>query len=93
VVFGDGIIVCIEVDENGHQEYECDEHRMHLVTAELLQKYPGRVVSWVRVNPTIDAKSQWSKKSQKIREKRFEEVVMIVRDILETCDTRLVYIG
>ena len=40
IVFGDGIIVCLEVDENGHREYECDEHRMHLVTAELLQKYP-----------------------------------------------------
>lgn len=39
IVFGDCIVVCLEVDENGHREYECDEHRMHLVTAELLQKY------------------------------------------------------
>lgn len=93
IVFGDGVIVCLEVDENGHQEYECDEHRMHLVTAELLQKYPEHAVSWVRVNPTVDAKSQWSKPSQKIREKRFEEVVAITNDILETHDTRIVYIG
>jgi hypothetical protein len=93
IVFGDGIIVCLEVDENGHQDYECDEHRMHLVTAELLQKYQEHVVSWVRVNPTVDAKSQWSKKSQKIREKRFEEVVSIVNDILETRDTRVEYVG
>ena len=51
------------------------------------------VVSWVRVNPTIDEKSQWSKKSQKIREKRFEEVVAIANDILKTHETRVVYIG
>ena len=93
IVFGDDVIVCLEVDENKHQEYECDEHRMHLVTAELLQKYPEHVVSWVRVNPTVDAKSQWSKKSQKIRETHFEDAVMIVNDILETRDTRVVYVG
>jgi hypothetical protein len=93
IIIGDGIIVCIEIDENGHQDYECDEHRMHLVTAELLQNYPEHVVSWVRVNPTVDAKSQWSQPSQKIREKRFEEVVTITNDILETYDTRIVYIG
>ena len=93
VIFEDDSIVCIEIDENGHQEYECDEHRMHLVTAELLQKYPGNVVSWVRVNPTIVAKSQWSKSSKLIREKRFENVVSVVIDILKTRDTRVVYIG
>jgi hypothetical protein len=93
IVIEDGVIVCIEVDENGHRYYDCDEHRMHLVTAELLQKYPNHIVSWVRVNPTIDAKSQWSKSSKVIREKRFEDVVFIVKDILATRDTRMVYIG
>ena len=93
IVFGVGVIVCLEVDENGHQEYECDEHRMHLVTAELLQKYPGHIVSWVRVNPTVDAKSQWSKTSKSIRDKRFEEVVMVAKDILKAHETRVVYIG
>ena len=85
IVFGDGVIVCLEVDENGHQDYECDEHRMHLVTAELLQKHPGHVVSWVRVNPSV--------KSTKTRNKRFDDVVMTVNDILKTRDTRVVYIG
>ena len=93
IVFGDSIIVCLEIDENGHQEYECDEHRMHLVTAELLQKYPRHVVSWVRVNPMVDATNQWSIPSRKIREKRFEEVVDTTRDILKMRDTRVVYIG
>ena len=93
VVFDNDVIVCIEVDENGHQDYECDEHRMHLVTAELLQKYPEHVVSWVRVNPTVNTKSPWGKKSQKIREKRFEDVVITVGNILLSRDTRVVYIG
>lgn len=93
IVIDDGIVVCLEIDENGHLDYECDEHRMHLVTAELLQKYPDKTVSWVRVNPTVDAKSQWSKTSKKIREKRFEDVVMTVKDILENSNTSVVYIG
>lgn len=93
IVFGDGIIVCIEVDENGHREYECDEHRMHLVTAELLQKYPGHAVSWIRVNPTIGSKNEWNDPSKRKREKRFEDVVSITGDILKTRDTRVVYIG
>jgi hypothetical protein len=66
---------------------------MHLVTAELLQKYPEHTVSWVRVNPTTDEKTQTSKKSQTIREKRFEKVVTIVKDILKKHDTRIEYIG
>jgi hypothetical protein len=93
IVIGDGVIVCIEVDENGHQDYECDEHRMHLVTAELLQKYPDHVVSWVRVNPTVGSKNEWSKTSKRIRDKRFDDVIKSVNDILKTRDTRVVYIG
>lgn len=93
IVFGDCVIICLEVDEGGHQDYECDEHRMHLVTAELLQKYPDHVVSWIRVNPTVVSKSQWSKTSKNIREKRFEDAVLAANDILEKRDTRVVYIG
>jgi len=93
IVFGDDIIVCIEVDENGHQGYECDEHRMHLVTAELLQKYPDHMVSWVRVNPTVGSKDEWSGSSKKKREKRFEEVVETAKDILEMRDICVKYIG
>jgi ATP-dependent phosphoenolpyruvate carboxykinase len=50
-------------------------------------------MSWVRVNPTTDAKSQWSKTSKKIREERFEEVVTTVNDILITRDICVKYIG
>ena len=85
IVIGNGIIVCIEVDENGHQDYECDEHRMHLVNGELLQLYPDHNIAWVRVNPSV--------KSKKTRDKRFDDVIKSVNDILETKKTELVYIG
>ena len=85
IVIGDDVIVCLEVDENGHQNYECDEHRMNLVNGELLQMYPDSVVSWVRVNPSV--------KSKKTRDKRFDDVIKSVNDILETKKTELVYIG
>ena len=85
IVIGDGIIVCIEVDENGHLDYECDEHRMHLVNGELLQLYPKHNIAWVRVNPSV--------KSTKIRDKRFDDVIKSVNDILDTKNTELVYIG
>jgi len=93
IVFGNGVIVCLEVDENGHREYECDEHRMHLVTAELLLKHPDNVVSWVRVNPHVGSKNEWSISSKKKRAKRFDKVIAVAKDILETRDTRVAYIG
>lgn len=85
IVIGDGIIVCIEVDEDGHKDYECDEHRMHLVNGELLQLYPDHNIAWVRVNPTA--------KSTKTRNKRFDDAVKSVNCILETKKTEIVYIG
>jgi len=85
IVIGDGIIVCIEVDEGGHKDYECDEHRMHLVNGELLQLYPNHNVAWVRVNPTA--------RSTKTRNKRFDDVIKSVNCILETKKTEVVYIG
>jgi len=85
IVIGDDIVVCIEVDEDGHKDYECEEHRMHLVNGELLQLYPGHNIAWVRVNPTA--------KSTKTRNKRFDAVIKSVNCILETKKTEVVYIG
>ena len=93
IVFGDCIIVCIEVDENGHQDYDCDEHRMHLVTGELLQRYPDHNIAWIRVNPTIGTKNEWSDPSKKKREKRFDDVIKSVNDILKTRNACVKYIG
>jgi hypothetical protein len=78
IVFRNDVIVCIEIDENGHADdsYSCDESRMHLVTGELLQKYPGYDVAWVRVNPMIpDLANQWTKKAKIAREKLFSHAI------------------
>jgi hypothetical protein len=92
IVFKDGIIVCIEVDENGHSDdsYACDESRMHLVTGELLQKYPDHDVAWVRVNPTISGlTNQWSNKAKMSRMKLFDLTIDAVFDAKHG----VVYIG
>ena len=93
IVFGDDIIVCIEVDEDRHREYDCDEHRMHLINGELLQKYPGNNIAWVRVNPTTPGNEQWSSSAIKTRNERFDEVIEKVNEILMTKNTEIVYIG
>jgi hypothetical protein len=83
IVFRDHLIVCIEVDENGHSDdsYVCDESRMHLVTGELLQKYHGHDVAWIRVNPTIpDLANQWTKKANATRNKLFERTIVAVNE-------------
>jgi hypothetical protein len=85
IVIGDGVIVCVEVDENGHKDYECDEHRMHLVNGELLQLYPDHNIAWVRVNPTA--------KTTKTRNDRFDDVIKTINCILHTRKTEVVYIG
>jgi len=93
IVFGNDIIVCLEVDENGHDEYICDESRMHMVTAELLQKYPHTDVCWVRVNPTTKHKNPWGVAAKRDRAERFDAVIKAVDDVLKTKTTDVICIG
>ena len=82
IVFRENVIVCIEIDENGHNNdsYVCDESRMHLVTGELLHKFPYHDVAWIRVNPTIpNVKNQWSKKTITLREKLFDRTIVEIK--------------
>ncbi|AGE58117.1 hypothetical protein PBCVNW6652_740L [Paramecium bursaria Chlorella virus NW665.2] len=93
IVFGDGIIVCLEVDENGHKNYECDNPRMHMVSAELLQQYPQTDVCWVRVNPTTKHKNPWGVAAKRVRAERFDAVIKAVNGVLKHKRTNVVYIG
>ncbi|AGE49737.1 hypothetical protein PBCVCan184_184R [Paramecium bursaria Chlorella virus Can18-4] len=93
IVFGNGIIVCLEVDENGHEIYECDKTRMHMVTAELLKKYPHTDVCWVRVNPTTKHKNPWGIAAKRVRAERFDAVIKAVNDVLKNKTTDIIYIG
>ncbi|ABT15431.1 hypothetical protein FR483_N146R [Paramecium bursaria Chlorella virus FR483] len=93
IVFGNGIIVCLEVDENGHEIYECDKTRMHMVTAELLKKYPHTDVCWVRVNPTTKHKNPWGVAAKRVRAERFDAVIKAVNNVLKNKTTDIIYIG
>ncbi|ABT14085.1 hypothetical protein MT325_M531L [Paramecium bursaria chlorella virus MT325] len=93
IVFGDGIVVCLEVDENGHAGYICDESRMHMVTAELLQRYSGIDVCWVRVNPTTGHKNPWGIAAKRVRAERFNSVIDAVNNVLNNKMTGVMYIG
>ena len=93
IVFGDGIIVCLEVDENGHESYECDESRTNMVSAELLQQYPHTDVCWIRVNPTTKHKNPWGVAAKRVRAERFDAVIEAVSDVLLTKTTTIKYIG
>jgi hypothetical protein len=93
IVFGNGIIVCLEVDENGHKDYVCDKSRMHMVTAELLQQYPEVDVCWIRVNPTTQHKNPWGIAAKRIRAERFDAVIKAVNNVLKNKTTDVIYIG
>ena len=93
IVFGDGVIVCLEVDENGHENYECDEPRMHMVSAELLKQYPGTDVCWIRINPTTKHKNSWGVAAKRVRTERFDAVIKAVNNVLKNKTTDIVYIG
>lgn len=93
IVFGDNIIVCLEVDENGHESYACDKPRMHMVTAELLQQYPHTDVCWIRVNPTTEHKNPWGVAAKRVRAERFDAVIKTVNDVLNNKTTDIIYIG
>ena len=93
IVFGDNVIVCLEIDENEHESYMCDESRMHMVTAELLKQYPNTDVCWVRVNPTTGHKNPWGIAAKRERARRFDAVINAVNDVLKNKTTDVIYIG
>ncbi|ABT15176.1 hypothetical protein NY2A_B777L [Paramecium bursaria Chlorella virus NY2A] len=94
VIITPDIVLCLEVDENAHRQYEpgCDKARMHLASTELLLAFPKHHISWIRVNPTIDDNDR-SDKALKIRDERYFEAVLLIRDFLHNPRTEILYIG
>ena len=94
IIITPDIVVCLEVDENAHRHYEpgCDKARTHLASTELLLAFPKHHISWVRVNPTIGDYDR-SDKALKIRDERYFEAVLSIRDILKNPRTEIMYIG
>ncbi|ABU44320.1 hypothetical protein PBCVNY2B_891L [Paramecium bursaria Chlorella virus NY2B] len=94
VIITPDIVMCLEVDENAHRHYEsgCDKARMHLASTELLLAFPEHHIAWVRVNPTIGDFDR-SDKALKVRDERYFEAVLLIRDLIQNPRTDVMYVG
>ncbi|AGE49645.1 hypothetical protein ATCVCan0610SP_929R [Acanthocystis turfacea Chlorella virus Can0610SP] len=103
MAFVDGIIVtkdvvvCMELDEDAHETYDkgCEEARMHNVSAELKIAFPNHSIAWVRVNPHTkkNGKRDMSARALKLRDKRHQEALKIIKDILQHPKDCIEYVG
>jgi hypothetical protein len=82
----------LEVDEDAHKSYSCDEARTNFASTELLLAFPKHHISWIRVNPTIGNFDR-SDKALNIRDERYFEAVLLIRDLIQNPRTQIVYIG
>jgi hypothetical protein len=92
IIITPDIVVCLEVDENAHEHYSCDEARTNFASHELLLAYPKHHITWVRVNPTVGNFDRRDK-ALKIRDERYFEAVLSIRKLIENPRTDIIYIG
>jgi hypothetical protein len=92
VIITPDIVICLEVDEDAHRNYSCDEARTNFASHELLLAYPKHHISWVRVNPTIGNFDR-SDKALRLRNDRYSEAVSSIRELLNKPRTEIIYIG
>jgi hypothetical protein len=88
----DGIVVAIEVDEEGHSRYteEVEERRMR-ICEEYLEEEHGVDVTWIRIVPNIrggkkvlgDGNDQFGEKAVAIRDKIISRAVAKINELLE----------
>ncbi|APC25563.1 hypothetical protein BST79_gp050 [Only Syngen Nebraska virus 5] len=92
IIITPDIVVCLEVDEDAHKSYTCDEARTNFASHELLLAFPNHHIAWVRVNPTV-GNFKRDDKALKIRDERYFEALLSIRNILERPRTEIIYIG
>jgi hypothetical protein len=92
IIITPDIVLCLEVDENAHEHYSCDEARTNFASHELLLAYPKHHIGWVRVNPTVDNFDR-SDKALKIRDERYFEAMLSIRNLIKNPRTDIIYIG
>ncbi|AAC96522.1 hypothetical protein PBCV1_A154L [Paramecium bursaria Chlorella virus 1] len=92
VIITPDIVVCLEVDEDAHKSYACDEVRTNFASTELLLAFPEHHIAWVRVNPTI-GNFERSDKALRLRDGRYLDAVSSIQDLIQTPRTDIVYIG
>jgi hypothetical protein len=92
VILFDGIVVAIEVDENGHSRYteEVEERRMRICD-EYLEEEHGADVAWIRIVPNITGgkkvlgadKDQFGEKGRAIRDEIVDVAAAAIEKLLE----------
>jgi len=91
------IVVCLELDEDAHEQYDpvCEEARMNDASAELKIAFPNHSVAWVRVNPHIkkDGRRDVSRRARKVRDERHREALLLIRNVLENPRDCIEYVG
>jgi hypothetical protein len=92
VIITPKIVLCLEVDEDAHKSYSCDEARTNYASHELLLAFPGHHIAWIRVNPTIGNFDR-SDKALRLRNDRYSAAVSLIRNILANPRTEIFYIG
>ena len=97
VIIAADVVVCIELDEDAHENYDptCEEARMNDASAELKIAFPDRPIEWIRVNPHIkkDGKRDVSRAAKKVRDERHREALVLIRDVLENPRGLIEYVG
>jgi hypothetical protein len=97
VIVAADVIVCLELDEDAHENYDptCEEARMHDASAELKIAFPDRPIAWIRVNPHIkkDGRRDVSRRARKIRDERHHEALVLIHDVLENPRDCIEYVG
>lgn len=92
VIITPEIVVCLEVDEDAHRNYACDEARTNYASTELLLAFPEHHIAWIRVNPTIGNFDR-SDKALHIRDERYSEAISSIHDLLQNPRNDIMYIG
>jgi len=97
VVVAADVVVCLELDEDAHENYDkiCEEARMHDASAELKIAFPDRPIAWIRVNPHIkkDGKRDVSRAAKKVRDEQHRKALVLIRDVLENPRDCTKYVG
>ena len=98
IIISKDIVICLEVDEEAHQQYDpiCEEARLNNASAELRLQYPEHYISWLRINPnTLNKKGKRdrSAKANKIRDGRHKEALSIIRQLLAEPADCIEYVG
>lgn len=92
IIITPDIVICLEVDEDAHRNYSCDEARTNFASTELLLAFPEHHISWIRVNPTIGDFDR-SDKALRLRDERYFDAVLSIRYLIQKPRTGIIYVG